>query len=214
MASCSRGPTSRSPSLFFAAFGADRLLRPPAYLATVTGRRRGAGAPGDADRVCRRVSTCSWNRPRRRPEICESGAGPAMHNGVPDTEGSGGEFFLSGEGIAVDDDAVPPGWRPQRHTNRPSATCSSSSSSVPRANGYGDVTLPEPSRWSARVPEHRASAVAVQRRRLLSRASEQRHPGEHGVAMSRSEPRSRCGGTGDPASTNEASTLIVLRTRM
>ena len=30
----------------------------------------------------------------------------AMHNGVPDTAGSGGEFFLSGEAMTVDDDAV------------------------------------------------------------------------------------------------------------
>jgi hypothetical protein len=74
----------------------------------------------------------------------------AMHNGVPDAEGSGGEFFLSGEGMAVDDDAV-----------RVGAEAAASYEPVERyvlfellvgsarANGYGDVTLPEPCRWSA-----------------------------------------------------------------
>ena len=74
----------------------------------------------------------------------------AMHNGVPDTEGSGGEFFLSGEGTSVDDDDV-----------RAAVTAAASYEPAERyvlfellvgsarANGYGDVTLPEPSRWSA-----------------------------------------------------------------
>lgn len=74
----------------------------------------------------------------------------AVHNGVPDNEGSGGEFFLSGEAMAVDDDTV-----------RADAVAASSYEpaeryvlfelrvGTARANGYGDVTLPEPSRWSA-----------------------------------------------------------------
>ena len=74
----------------------------------------------------------------------------AMHNGVPDTDGSGGEFFLSGEGIAVDDDAVRAGaeaaasYEPAERYVLFELLVGSA-----RANGYGDVTLPEPSRWSA-----------------------------------------------------------------
>ena len=74
----------------------------------------------------------------------------AMHNGVPDTEGSGGEFFLSGEGLAVDDAAVRVGveaaasYPPAERYVLFELLVGSA-----RANGYGDVTLPEPSRWSA-----------------------------------------------------------------
>ena len=74
----------------------------------------------------------------------------ALHNGVPDTEGSGGEFFLSGEGVAVDDAAV-------RTAVEAAASYEPAARYVlyelfigsARANGYGDVALPEPSRWSA-----------------------------------------------------------------
>ena len=68
---------------------------------------------------------------------------------MPDTEGSGGEFFLSGEVMAVDDAAV-------RARAVESASCEPAKRYIlvelvgsARANGYGDVTLPEPSRWSA-----------------------------------------------------------------
>ena len=74
-----------------------------------------------------------------------------MHKrGVPDMEGSGGEFFISGEAMAVDDAAV-------RARAVESASCEPVERYMllellvgsARANGYGDVTLPEPSRWSA-----------------------------------------------------------------
>ena len=74
----------------------------------------------------------------------------AMHNGVPDSAGSGGEFFLSGEGIAIDDDAVRTGvvaassYEPAERYVLFELLVGSA-----RANGYGDVALPEPSRWSA-----------------------------------------------------------------
>ena len=132
-----------------AAFGAGLLLRPPAYLATVT-----ADGGARVHPVTPIVSSTGLYvfmeptspkgrdlRERRRY---------AMHNGVPDTEGSGGEFFLSGVGTSVDDDDV-----------RAAVTAAASYEPAERyvlfellvgsarANGYGDVTLPEPSRWSA-----------------------------------------------------------------
>jgi hypothetical protein len=73
-----------------------------------------------------------------------------MHNGVPDTDGSGGEFFLSGEAMAVDDDAVRAAvvaaarYEPAERYVLFELVVGSA-----RANGYGDVTLREPCRWSA-----------------------------------------------------------------
>ena len=74
----------------------------------------------------------------------------AMHNGVPDMNGTGGEFFLRGEGVPVEDGAV-----------RTEVIAASSYEPADRyilfellvasarANGYGDVTLPDPARWTA-----------------------------------------------------------------
>ncbi len=72
-----------------------------------------------------------------------------MHNGVPDEAGSGGEFHLSGRGIAVNDvhirsrvaDAASydPADRYVLFELRPAEA---------RCNGYGDVKLPATMRWS------------------------------------------------------------------
>jgi hypothetical protein len=74
----------------------------------------------------------------------------ALHNGVPNSQGSGGEFFVSGRGVAIDDPAV-----------RALAVAASSYQPAERyvlfelhlgearGNGYGDVPLPTNRRWSA-----------------------------------------------------------------
>jgi hypothetical protein len=132
-----------------AAFGADRLLRPPAYLATVTGD--GGARVHPVTPIVSSTGLYVFMEPtspkgrdlRERRRF-------AMHNGVPDTKGSGGEFFLSGEGVAVVDAAV-------RADARAASSYEPAERYVlfellvgsARANGYGDVTLPEPSRWSA-----------------------------------------------------------------
>jgi hypothetical protein len=76
----------------------------------------------------------------------------ALHNGVPDNEGTGGEFFVRGLAEPVDDP-----------TRRAAAARAASYEpadryvlfeldvSEARCNGYGDVSLPEPRRW--RDPE-------------------------------------------------------------
>ena len=131
-----------------AAFGADRLLRPPAYLATMTADGWPRVHPvtpilSSAGLYVFMDPTSPKGRDLRQRRRY------AMHNGVPDTEGSGGEFFLSGEGLEVADDAV-------------RARAAAAASYEPaeryvlfelllgqaRANGYGDITLPEPCRWS------------------------------------------------------------------
>ena len=76
----------------------------------------------------------------------------ALHNGVPDGDGTGGEFFIRGLAEMVDDPAL-----------RVSAAAAASyqpadryvlfelTVSEARCNGYGDVALPDPRRW--RDPE-------------------------------------------------------------
>jgi hypothetical protein len=73
----------------------------------------------------------------------------AMHNGVPDDAGTGGEFYVGGRGLEVDDVDV---WS---HV-ADSANYAPADRYVlfelqlneARCNGYGDVTLPSTLRWS------------------------------------------------------------------
>jgi hypothetical protein len=74
----------------------------------------------------------------------------ALHNGVPDDDGSGGEFFVSGTGHLVEDAAIratvvgSASYEPEERyvlfELRPSEA---------RCNGYGDVPLPDQLRWRA-----------------------------------------------------------------
>ena len=132
-----------------AAFGAERLLRPPAYLATMTGD--GGPRVHPVTPIVSSTGLFVFMEPtspkgrdlRERRRF-------AMHSGVPDTEGSGGEFFLTGEGRAVDNDDVRAGvvaassYEPAERYVLFELLVGSA-----RAKGYGDVTVPEPSRWSA-----------------------------------------------------------------
>ena len=132
-----------------AAFGADRLLRPPAYLATVTGD--GGARVHPVTPIVSSAGLYVFMEPTSpKGRDLRERRRYAMHNGVPDNEGSGGEFFLRGEGMEVDNDAV-----------RAEVVAATSYEPAERyvlfellveavrATGYGDVTLPEPSRWSA-----------------------------------------------------------------
>ena len=132
-----------------AAFGTELLTKGPAYLATV----RDDGVPRvhpvtpiiGAGRLFLFMEPTS---PKGRD--LDAGATYAMHNGVPDTSGTGGEFWLSGRARRVDDAAT-----------RTVAVSASSYSPADRyvlfeldvaearCNGYGDVSLPEPRRWRA-----------------------------------------------------------------
>jgi hypothetical protein len=132
-----------------AAFGAGRLRVPPAYLATV----RQSGAPRvhpvtpiiTADGLLLFMEPTS---PKGR-DLRERGW-YALHNGVPDTHGSGGEFFVSGMGFVVEDVAT-------RAVAAQAASYDPAEQYVlfelklseARCNGYGDVPLPDPRRWSA-----------------------------------------------------------------
>ncbi len=132
-----------------AAFVAERLRAAPSYLATV----RATGAPRvhpvtpifTADGLYLFMEPTS----PKGADLRERGWF-ALHNGVPDNAGTGGEASVSGTGHPVDDAAVratvvaaasyDPADRYVLVELRPTEV---------RVNGYGDVTLPERRRWRA-----------------------------------------------------------------
>jgi hypothetical protein len=131
-----------------ARFGADRLTAAPAYLATI--RRSGAPrvhpvTPIFADG--RLFLFMEPTSPKRRDLLDRRLF--AMHSGVPDNAGTGGEFWASGVGLAVDDVAT---WAlvaeasgyspPERYV------LFEFHLSEARCHGYGDVPLPATSSWS------------------------------------------------------------------
>jgi hypothetical protein len=140
------------PSL--AAFGADRLGHPPAYLATV----RSDGDPrvypvtpvigGEHLFLFMEPTSPKGRDLRQRGSY-------AFHNAVPDTNGTGGEFHLRGTATLVEDEAL-----------RTIAVSSASYAPAERyimfelhvtearCNGYGDVTLPSPTHWRRVAPDH------------------------------------------------------------
>jgi hypothetical protein len=130
-----------------ATFGAVRLAKPPAYLATV----RSAGTPrvhpvtpilGDGGLFVFMEPTSPKGHDLRATRWY------GLHNGVPDIVGSGGEFFVGGRATLVED----PGRR---------AVAAAAASYTPadryilfeldvseaRVVGYGDVALPAHTRW-------------------------------------------------------------------
>jgi hypothetical protein len=132
-----------------AAFAQERLLARPAYLATI----QETGAPrvhpvtpiftADGLYLFMEPTSPKGDDLRQRGWF-------ALHNGVPDDQGAGGEASVSGMGHLVDDPAVratvagaasyEPADRYVLFELRPTEV---------RCKGYGDVTLPEPRRWCA-----------------------------------------------------------------
>jgi len=132
-----------------AAFGAARLTAKPAYLATI--RVNGSPRVHPVTPIVGPTGLFLFMEPaspkagdlRERERF-------ALHSGVPDNAGTGGEFSVSGVGRLVDDAET--------------RNAASSAASYPpaeryilfelrlteaRANGYGDVDLPDRPRWSA-----------------------------------------------------------------
>jgi hypothetical protein len=74
----------------------------------------------------------------------------ALHNGVPDNEGSGGEFFVSGRGFSVEDAGVGAiAARAAGYEPASDYVLFELKLSEARCKGYGDVPLPAHRRWSA-----------------------------------------------------------------
>jgi hypothetical protein len=138
---------AQAPEL--AAFGAEHLAIPPAYIATI----RADGTPrvhpmtpiigsGQLYVFMEPTSPKGHDLLARRFY--------SLHSSVPDTFGSGGEFFIRGEGKLTED--------PE---SRAEATAAAGyqpadryilfvlSLTEARCNGYGDVPMPAPARWQS-----------------------------------------------------------------
>jgi len=132
-----------------ATFGAERLRAAPAYLASV--RRSGEPRVHPVTPILTADGLYLFMEPTspKGRDLRERGWF-ALHNGVPDTSGTGGEFFVRGRGAVVEAAAV-----------RTSVAEAASYDPEPRyilfelrlvearGNSYGDVALPEPSHWKA-----------------------------------------------------------------
>lgn len=137
----------RQPGL--ATFGRSRLTEAPAYLATV--RKSGAPRVHPVTPIFTEAGLYLFMEPTspKGRDIRERESF-ALHNGVPDNAGTGGEFHLLGRGFVVEDPAV-----------RSSAAASASYEPAERyvlfelhvtearCNGYGDVRLPTTRKWVA-----------------------------------------------------------------
>ena len=133
-----------------AAFGADRLQAAPSYLAT-----SGADGMPRVHPVTPIVTDeglylfMEPTSPKGR-DLHDRGAF-ALHNAVPDNSGTGGEFWVRGRGVAVDDADV-------RVAVASAASYDPADRYVlfellvdeARCNGYGDVELPAERRWPVR----------------------------------------------------------------
>ena len=132
-----------------AAFGAERLTVAAAYIATV----RANGIPrvhpiapfiGGGELLVFMEPTSPKGRDLRE------GRPYALHTGVPDTFGSGGEFFVSGQGVLIEDTArrdiaaAAAAYAPEDRYILFALTVREA-----RCNGYGDVPLPAVTRWRA-----------------------------------------------------------------
>jgi hypothetical protein len=138
--------TKREPEL--ARFGAEKLTAAPAYLATV--RRPGIPRVHPVTPLMRPFGLFLYMEPTspKGKDLRERGWF-ALHNGVPDNAGTGGEFWVSGRGVGVDDPDI---W------SEVAATASYTPPdryilfelqvSQARCHGYGDVPLPSTLRWS------------------------------------------------------------------
>jgi hypothetical protein len=129
-----------------AAYGAQRLGALPAYLATV----RAGGAP----RVHPVTPIISGGlfvfmeptSPKGR-DLRERGW-YALHCGVPDSLGTGGEFTVSGRGALTDDAGARAAAASAAGYDPPERYILFELSVLDaRSNGYGDVVLPEPRWW-------------------------------------------------------------------
>jgi hypothetical protein len=134
-----------------AAFGADRLTAAAAYLATL--RRNGSPRVHPVAPIVGGGRLFVFMEPTspKVHDLRDRGS-YSLHSGVPDTAGTGGEFFVTGRGSFVDDPEL-------RTAAREAAGYEPEDRYVlfellvdeARSNVYGDVSLPDPPRWAGAV---------------------------------------------------------------
>lgn len=144
-----------------AAFGRSCLERPPtvSYLGTIAADGLPRVHPvtpivGDGRLFLFMEPTSPKVRDLRERRVF------ALHNGVPDGDGTGGEFFVRGLAEPVEDPAL-------RSVAAAAASYDAADRYVlfeltvseARCHGYGDVTLPDPRRW--RDPRAAATGAAT-----------------------------------------------------
>ena len=138
--------TKREPEL--AKFGAERLTAAPAYLATV--RQDGLPRVHPVTPIIGPLGLFLFMEPTspKGRDLREWGWF-ALHNGVPDNAGSGGEFNVSGRALAVEDTDM---WShvagAASYTPLDRYILFELQISEVRCHGYGDVPLPSTRRWS------------------------------------------------------------------
>ena len=132
-----------------ASFGADGLAALPAYLATV--REDGMPRVHPVTPVVTRDGLFVFmesTSPKGR-DLCERG-GYALHCGVPNNDGSGGEFSVSGTGYLVEDASIRAiAERAASYDPEARYVLFELRMNEARCNGYGDVPLPDQRRWRA-----------------------------------------------------------------
>jgi hypothetical protein len=138
--------TQAEPRL--AQFGADKLTAAPCYLATI--RRSGVPRVHPVTPILATSGLFLFMEPTspKGRDLRERGWF-ALHNGVPDNAGSGGEFAVWGRGVPV----AHPDVRAQviaaaSYTPAERYVLFELRLSEARCNGYGDVVLPATQTWS------------------------------------------------------------------
>jgi hypothetical protein len=130
-----------------AAYGAGRLTAAPAYLATI--REGGAPRVHPVTPIIGGGSLFLFMEPTSpKGKDLRERRWYALHNGVPDQLGSGGEFFVSGGATLVDgpeERAV--AIRASSYEPAPRYILFALGVEEARCNGYGDVPLPARARW-------------------------------------------------------------------
>jgi pyridoxamine 5'-phosphate oxidase-like protein len=132
-----------------AAFGAGLLQKRPAYLGTI--RSDGAPRVHPVTPIIGSGHLFLFMEPTspKARDLRERGAF-ALHNGVPDEHGTGGEFYVRGSATLLED-AELRALAVNAANYSPAARyiLFELAVSEARCNGYGDVTLPSPTRWRA-----------------------------------------------------------------
>jgi hypothetical protein len=132
-----------------ASFGAERLLHPPAYLATV--RADGSPRVHPVTPVIGAGQLFVFMEPKSpKGRDLRERRTYALHNAVQDTHGTGGEFYVVGTATLVEDQQL-------RTLAVKAASYSPEEQYIlfqldvteARCIGYGDVALPSPPRWLA-----------------------------------------------------------------
>jgi hypothetical protein len=135
----------REPEL--ARFGAGLMTAAPAYLATI--RLSGAPRVHPVTPIFTTTGLFLFMEPTspKARDLRERGSF-ALHSGVPDNAGTGGEFNVSGRGLAIDD---PDMW--SRVADAASYTpidryiLFEFELNEARCHGYGDVPMPSTHKW-------------------------------------------------------------------